>query len=62
MDRTQISWRSVYIILGLWLIVSPWIFGLSDASLLKWNNVLIGIAIFLLGVWEVFGKGEDTLV
>lgn len=42
--------------LGLWILVSPWILGFSDISLMRWSNVLIGTAIFLISVWKVFDK------
>jgi hypothetical protein len=53
--------RFLYVILGFWLMISPWIFGMSGVAVLKWNNVLVGLIIFLAGVWEVYGKRDEPL-
>jgi SPW repeat-containing protein len=42
-------------VIGIILIISPWILGFSDISVAKWCNVLIGLALALISVWEIFG-------
>lgn len=42
----------IQIIIGVWLIVSPWFFGFSSLNLPFWNNVIVGSAIIVATVWE----------
>lgn len=50
--------KKIQLVVGLWLIASPWLLGFYDISLAKWNAVLIGIIIVLFGVWEIFVKHD----
>ncbi len=45
----------IQIFVGLWLIISPWLFGVDLVFLLKWSNIAVGLFISLSGLWEVFG-------
>ncbi|MDO8557253.1 MAG: SPW repeat protein [Candidatus Jorgensenbacteria bacterium] len=47
------------IIVGAWLIISPWIFGFSSLNLPFWNNVIIGSALILVAVWENASQKND---
>ena len=44
------AWASwINVILGLWLIISPWALGYSHSSVeAKWNSVILGIAVLVL--------------
>jgi len=42
-------------VIGIILIISPWILGFSDISVAKWCNVLIGSVVALIATWELFG-------
>ncbi len=42
------SWPSV--VLGLWTIASPWVFGFVGAG--RWNSVVLGIIVALLALWS----------
>lgn len=35
----------VNIILGIWLILSPWILGFSGNGGATWNNIIIGLVV-----------------
>ncbi len=48
--------RWAFIILGAWVIISPWIFGVGVDLVLAWSNVVAGLAVTLLGAWELFGN------
>ncbi len=39
------------IILGVWLILSPWILGFSSLNLAFWNCVILGSGIILFALW-----------
>jgi len=45
------------IILGIWLIISPWVLGYSGLSWPLWNNVACGILIALLAAARIWSPG-----
>lgn len=48
-----LSWLSA--LLGLWLIVSPFVLGFADVTNLTtayWNTIILGIIVTVLGVWS----------
>lgn len=49
----------VDVILGLWLIVSPWIIGFGEVSVLRGNAILSGAAVAILAGWVLIeGQGR----
>ncbi len=48
-------------VVGIIMIISPWIFGFSDISLAKWCNVLIGLLLVLMGAWMLFGERAQAI-
>ena len=44
------SWLNV--LLGLWTIVSPWIYGYAANGAAMWDCIAVGIAIALLASWS----------
>ena len=44
----QPGWSWTNVILGIWLIISPFALGLMSATIL-WNNVILGIIIAIVG-------------
>lgn len=48
------------LVLGIWLMVSPWLLGFSSISLMKWNNLLAGLIIVLINVWIIFGEKKPV--
>jgi hypothetical protein len=45
-----LSWLSA--LLGLWLIVSPFVLGYTGLTAAFWNNIILGIIVTVLGVWN----------
>src|SRR5262245_25636567 len=45
-----LSWLNVA--LGVWLIVSPAVLGYGSVPLPRWNDVIVGIVVSLLGLWS----------
>jgi len=41
-------------VIGIIMIISPWIFGFSDISVAKWCNILLGLALVLVNAWTIF--------
>jgi hypothetical protein len=43
-------------ILGLWLIVSPFLFGMAGVTALLWDYVVVGIGYIVFGAWSALGN------
>jgi protein-disulfide isomerase-like protein with CxxC motif len=44
------------LIVGIIMIISPWVFGFSDISVARWCNVLLGIVLVLVNAGMIFGE------
>lgn len=55
----QVRWGLACV--GLWLAVSPWVLGFSSISVMKWNNIAIGVGIILVNMWSIFGKDGEAI-
>ena len=54
------------LVIGIIMIISPWVLGFSDITLAKWCNVLVGLLLVIMSSWIMFGEppriiseGED---
>ena len=45
-------------VLGCWVLISPWLFGVGTNAVLLWSNVIAGVAIVLLALWSFFEHGK----
>jgi hypothetical protein len=52
-----VNW--IEIVIGFWILVSPWILGFSDLALAKWSNVVLGLAIIVVNAWDVFEEKKE---
>lgn len=51
LDRHETRWRGyAALLLGLWLMISPWVLGYSHTAMALWNNVVAGIILAGAGV------------
>lgn len=48
-DSTVSFSSGINIVLGAWLVLSPWVIG-HMAESLAWNNVVVGLAVLLLAI------------
>lgn len=46
------------IVLGLWLVASPWALGFASVSTAVWNVALCGAVIILSAVWALYDTRE----
>lgn len=45
------------LILGLWVLASPWILDFSAyGNIVLWNNIVSGMLIIIFALWQLFGK------
>ena len=40
------------LLVGIWLFISPWIFGFRHTSFV-WNPFIMGALVFLFSIWEI---------
>lgn len=52
-----LSWINA--LLGIWLILSPWIYGFTDNTGRKWNSVIVGIVVLVLSVWSAVATSSS---
>ena len=50
----------VQLVLGLWILVSPWILGFAGITTALWSNVIAGILVAIFAIWELFGGKLET--
>ena len=43
----------VNLLVGVWVAVSPWILRLAEQRVVLWNELLVGIAVVVLALWEL---------
>jgi hypothetical protein len=46
----------IELIIGVLVLVSPWILGFADISLAQWLNVICGAVLVVMNVWMIYGK------
>lgn len=47
------SWIDALI--GIWLIISPWVYGYAGSGW-EWNSIVVGIVILVLSVWSAIAS------
>lgn len=47
---SSLSWINA--VLGLWILVSPWVLQYSYSAVATWNSVIVGIIIIVLASWS----------
>jgi hypothetical protein len=48
----------VNLLAGLWVAVSPWVPAVADRGAMLTNNVIVGIAVVVLALWELRSDPE----
>lgn len=59
-EQSWISW--VNLVLGIWVIVSPWVVmgrGLEPTRDIMVNNVITGLVIGILAIWSGLASGTE---
>jgi hypothetical protein len=47
-------------VIGVWILLSPWLLGFASVSLAKWSCALCGMAFVLVNAWRLFGTKPET--
>lgn len=53
-----LSWAQL--ILGIWVLVSPWVIGFADISAALWSNVIVGALVVIFALWQLFGGKSSS--
>lgn len=43
----------VNLLLGIWVAISPWVMKLASQRELMWNELIVGVAVIVLALWEM---------
>ncbi len=41
------------LLVGVWVAVSPWVLRVADRNTVMWNELIVGIAVVVLALWEL---------
>lgn len=56
------SWKHwVNLVLGCWLVVSPWVLNLTISGSLTWNAVVAGTLVVSLAGWVLYEEREGPV-
>ncbi len=53
-----LSWINA--ILGLWLIVAPFVLRMASSMSFRWNDIVLGIAVIVFSVWAALATRMRT--
>ena len=43
----------VNLLVGVWVAVSPWVLRMAEQRVVMWNELIVGIAVVVLALWEL---------
>lgn len=52
----------INLILGLWLLVSPWVLGFTSMVTPMWSHIIVGVIIALLALWRALEPADESRV
>jgi hypothetical protein len=58
-DAPMFSW--VVVLLGVWLIMSPFVFGMSGVTTLLWDYILVGLGYIVFGAAAAMATPSQLL-
>jgi hypothetical protein len=47
-------------VIGIWLVVSPWVLGFSSDAVTTWNAAIIGLLVLCVAGWELYALPAET--
>lgn len=51
--KTKTLYDSINLLLGIWLVVSPWAFDMGSSPVAAWTAVVLGLAVAGVSVWSM---------
>jgi hypothetical protein len=52
LDKKMFDWTNV--ILGVWVLISPWLLGFSASAGALWSAVILGLAVIAVSAWALY--------
>ncbi len=53
----QAVWLAwVNLVLGIWVVISPWILGFSGQNAPLWDAVVVGVIVVILSAWSIWAS------
>ncbi len=60
-DENTIKYLSwINAVLGLWLVIAPFVLSYSSAAAAMWNDIIIGLVALALGAWAALTVGTNN--
>jgi general stress protein CsbA len=50
----------IEMVIGAWMIVSPWLLGFADITFAKWSSVLLGLVLVIISLFKLFGQPQKV--
>lgn len=47
-------------VIGIWLVVSPWVLGFSSDPVTTWNAAIIGLLVLCVAGWKLYALPAET--
>lgn len=47
-------------LIGIWIIVSPWVYKFSNLTGALWNSIIFGVIIVILAIWSGVAAGKKS--
>lgn len=58
-ELRRARWASVgNVVMGLWLIVAPFVLGFTGSNTAQWNHIIVGAAVLVLAAVRAFDPDE----
>lgn len=48
----------VFVLVGIWLIIAPFVLGYSSETTPLWNSILVGVLVTVVGILA-YSQGEE---
>lgn len=52
--HSGLSW--INFVLGIWLVISPFVFGLEESAVVTWHQVIVGIGVAVLAALSAMAR------
>ena len=49
-------------ILGLWVVIAPWVLGFGSFAAAAWNSVIVGLLVLAFAAWELWDVRQKATV
>ena len=61
-ETTDKSLDWINVVIGLWLIIAPFILGYTAIGAAMWNDIIVGIVVVVFEVWAALTIGHLHLI